>query len=86
MGSKTKNIKIYQVLETFNNNKIDVVMLSETNRKWTSRTTEKMSSNVNRLGRKIMCYYADGKPHETTESEWLQMLMMNVITGKTCPV
>ena len=38
--------KIEQMIEFCKNNKIDVVILSEINRKWTTRTTHIMSSKM----------------------------------------
>ena len=34
------------------------------------------------LRREKRCYYVDSKAHKTTDSEWLQGGLMNVITGK----
>ena len=57
-------------------------MLSKTNGKWTTRTTDVMSAKMKELGRETRCYYADSKAHKTTDSYWLQGGLMNVITGK----
>ena len=60
-------------------------MLSEKmgNGKCTTRTTDSMNSNMKELGGETSCCYADSKVHKTTDSEFLQRLMMSVITGKT---
>ena len=63
-------------------NKIDVAMLSKTNGKWIIRTTDIMSSKVKELRRETSYYYADSKPNEIIDSDWLEGGMMNVITGK----
>ena len=41
-----------------------------------------MSSKMKTLGWETRCYYADSKAHKTTNSEWLQGGLMNIITGK----
>ena len=43
--------KIDQMKEFCKNNKIDVAMLSKTNGKWTTRTTDVMSAKMKELGR-----------------------------------
>ena len=64
-------------------NQIDLVMLSETNGKWTTRTTDATSSKMKVLGRETRCYYSDSKAHKTRDSDWLQGRLMNVTTCKT---
>ena len=56
-------------------------MLSETNGKWTTRTTYSIRSKIKELGRETSCCYADSKAHKTTDSELLQGRMISVITG-----
>ena len=54
-------------------------MLSETNGKWTTRTTDMMSSKMKVLGR---CCYEDRKAHKTTDADFLQRGTMSVSTCK----
>ena len=61
--------KIDQMIAFCKNNKIDVAMLSETNGKWTTRTTDTMSSKMKKLGRETRCSYSDRKANETTDSD-----------------
>ena len=74
--------KIDQMIECFKHNKIDIAMLSETNWKWTTRTTDTMSSKMKEFGRETRCYYLDRKAYETTDSDWLQGGMMSVTIVK----
>ena len=74
--------KIDQMTEFGKNNQIDVVMLSKTNGKCTTRTTDAMSSKIKVLGRETTCYHANSKAHKTIDSDWFQGGLMNVITGK----
>ena len=60
--------KIDQMIDFCKNNKIDIVMISETNCKWTTRTKDLMSSKMKTLGRETRCSYADSKAHKTTNS------------------
>ena len=75
--------KIDQMIDFCKNNKIDIVMISETNCKWTTRTKDLMSSKMKTLGRETRCSCADSKAHKTKNLEWLQRGLMSAITGKT---
>ena len=61
--------KIDQIIECCKNKKVKVAMLSKTNGKWTTRTTDAMSSKMKELGRETRCHYADVKAHEKTDSD-----------------
>ena len=58
-------------------------MLSKTNGKWTTGTSDVVRSSTKVLVRKIRCYHADSKAHKIRESNWLQGRLMNMITGET---
>ena len=82
MDSHINAEKIDQMIEFCKINKIDVAILSETNEKWITRTTDIMNSKVKELRRETSCYYADIKPNEIIDSDWLEGGTMNVITGR----
>ena len=82
MDSQINAEKIDQMIEFCKINKIDVAILSETNGKWITRTTDIMNSKVKELRRETSCYYADSKPNEIIDSDWLEGGTMNVITGR----
>ena len=75
--------KIDQMIDFCKNNKIDVVIISETNCKWTTTAKDTMSSKMKTLGRETRCSYADNKARKTTNSEWSQGGLMSMMTGKT---
>ena len=52
---------IDQMIEFCKNNRIDIVMISEMNFKWTTRTKDLMSYKMKALGRETRCHYADSK-------------------------
>ena len=60
------------------NNQIDVLMLSETNKKQTTGTPDVISSRMKALGRETRCFHADSKLHKTTDADWLQVGTKNV--------
>ena len=64
------------------NNKIDIAMASKTSWKWTIRTKDATSCKMKVLGRETRCSYAESKSHKTTNSEWLQGGLMNVVTRR----
>ena len=74
--------KIDQMIDFCKNNKVDIVMISETNCKWKTRTKDLMSSKMKTLGKETRYSCADSKAHKTTNSEWLQGGLMSVMTGK----
>ena len=74
-------IKITQFVEYFTKNKLDIVMITETNSKWDTRTIEKIKFKMKEIGRNIQVTYIVSKAYNTTRSDWLLGGMMTVIRG-----
>ena len=74
--------KIGQMKEFFMSNQIDTTMLRETNGKSTTGTIDALSSKMKALGREKGAVVQIAKIIKT-KFDWLQGVLMNMITGKT---
>ena len=75
-------IKIQQIIDFSIKNKIDMIMITETNSKWMIVMENIMKNKMKRLGRNIELIVTDSKAHNTIKRDWLQEGMINLIRGK----
>ena len=69
------------MIEFCKKNKVDLVILTKINSKWTT-ITDIIISKIKELGRETICYYADSKVYNTIKTDQLQGGMVNIVRGK----
>ena len=63
-------------------NKVNLALLMKTNTKWSTEVMDKIDRKLYELGRNTQAIYADSKSYNTTNCNWLQGGIMNVIIGR----
>ena len=61
--------KMEQFKEFVMQKKVDIALLTETNMKWTTDITDKMSYHLQEFGRNTMAIFGDSKSYNTTNSD-----------------
>ena len=90
MNSKGLNLWNYEWMEMFIESiekyQIDVMLLNETNVKWTLSNKDKMENVVKRLGRETTIYTADSSLWTSTKSNYLPRGVLSIVRGKARPL
>ena len=69
-------------ITSINKHQIDIIILNETNIKWTPTNIDKMEQNLKRLGRETTFFVADSKLWRITNNNHLPGGVMVIIRGK----
>ena len=75
-------IKIQQIIDFSIKNKIDMIMITETNSKWMIVIENIMKNKIKRLDRNIKLIVSNSKVHNIIKRDQLQGGMMNLIREK----
>ena len=75
-------IKIQQIIDFSIKNKIDMIMITETNSKWMIVMENIMKNKMKRLDRNIKLIVSNSKVHNIIKRDQLQGGMMNLIREK----
>lgn len=73
--------KVEMMIEKCKELRIDVLLLNETNTKWSHRNQDKIKRRLKELGREINIKTADSGRWELTKKEWLPGGVMSVVRG-----
>ena len=65
---------------------IDIILLQETNTKWTSRNISKLESNVREIDRESVILTADSNEWEVSPSDYLPGGICNIFLSKVSPL
>ena len=78
--------KMHMLKQSIRRMNIDIILMNETNMKWTSTYISKIEKEMKEIDRVPIVLTSDSKEQETTSSDYLPGRVMNVILSKCSPI